>query len=214
MTQQFAVPDDSPPHNPHYSDAFVVFSVTVLSCAIGAWLLLQLGLALWVGSVAALGVYAALLSFHLLVRSSLVPAAAAPVAAKRTTRAPSLSEPQAPQLETREAFGTNRPPSLAAEAARWAEAAITAKPLRPADELPLPRLGDPFNFRPSREPALSPPLQSSPARSSAGEAAQSPSLLDASQPEISVDFVEELIKKLADALNAATQRTARPAARA
>ena len=62
----------SPPHNPHYSDAFVVFSVTVLSCAIGAWLLLRLGLALWMGSVAALGVYAALLSFHMMVRRSIV----------------------------------------------------------------------------------------------------------------------------------------------
>ena len=92
MTQQFAVPDDAPPHNPHYGDAFVVFSVTVLSCAIGAWLLLRLGLAFWVGSVATLGVYAALLSFHLLVRRSLVaaapPAAAAPVAGKRGRRPP------------------------------------------------------------------------------------------------------------------------------
>src|SRR6516162_1110199 len=68
MTQQFAVPDDAPPHHPHYGDAFVVFSVTVLSCAVGAWLLLRLGVALWVGSLAALGVYAALLSLHLLVR--------------------------------------------------------------------------------------------------------------------------------------------------
>src|SRR5882757_3798829 len=104
MTQQFALPDHSPPHNPRYSDAFVVFSVTVLSCAIGAWLLLRLGLTLWVGSVAALGVYAALLSFHLMVRRSLVPGAApaadAPVAAKRTRRAPALAERQAPQPET------------------------------------------------------------------------------------------------------------------
>src|SRR5947207_9335614 len=135
MTQQFAVPDDSPPHNPRYSDAFVVFSVTVLSCAIGAWLLLRLGLALWMGSVAALGVYAALLSFHMLVRRSIVAAepqiAVAPVAGKRT----------------------KREPSPAAEAARWAETVITEPP-RPADELPQPHAGDPFNFRPSREPSL------------------------------------------------------------
>src|SRR2546421_12360900 len=106
MTQQFAVPDDSLPHNPRYSDAFVVFSVTVLSCAIGAWLLLRLGLALWMGSVAALGVYAALLSFHMLVRRSIVaaesPVAVAPGAGKRTKRPP--APPQ---------------PSPATEAARW-----------------------------------------------------------------------------------------------
>src|SRR5882757_9528923 len=92
MTQQFALPDHSPPHNPRYGDAFVVFSVTVLSCAIGAWMLLRLGLALWIGSVAALGVYAALLSFHMLVRRSLVaadsPMAVAPVAGKRARHPP------------------------------------------------------------------------------------------------------------------------------
>ena len=97
MTQQFAVPDDSSPHNPRYSDAFVVFSVTVLSCAIGAWLLLRLGLALWMGSVAALGVYAALLSFHMLVRRSIVaaesPVAVAPVAGKRTKSPPAPPQP-------------------------------------------------------------------------------------------------------------------------
>src|SRR5882672_9214035 len=112
MTQQFATSDDAPPHNPHYSDAFVVFSVTVLSCAIGAWLLLRLGLALWVGSVAALGVYAALLSFHLLVRRSLVaapPAAAAPVAAKRMRRPPAPPERTTPQPAAREAAGIDRP---------------------------------------------------------------------------------------------------------
>ena len=78
MTQQFAVPDDSLPHNPRYSDAFVVFSVTVLSLAIGIWCMLRLGLALWMGTAAALAVYAVLLSVHLLVRR--------PVAQTRMTR--------------------------------------------------------------------------------------------------------------------------------
>ena len=36
MAQQFALTDDTPAYNPRYTDAFVVFSVTVLSCAIGA----------------------------------------------------------------------------------------------------------------------------------------------------------------------------------
>jgi hypothetical protein len=119
MTQQFAVPDEAPPHNPHYSDAFVVFSVTVLSCAIGAWLLLRFGLAFWVGSVAALGVYAVLLSFHLLVRRSLVPAApaaaAAPVAGKRMRRAPAPPQQLAPLPDARDASAAERPTSPAAE---------------------------------------------------------------------------------------------------
>jgi cyclic-di-GMP phosphodiesterase TipF (flagellum assembly factor) len=195
MTQQFAVPDDSSPNNPRYSDAFVVFSVTVLSCAIGAWLLLRLGLALWMGSVAALGVYAALLSFHMLVRRSIVaaesPVAVAPVAGKRTK-----SPPAPPQ------------PSPATEAARWAETVITEPP-RPADDLPQPHAGDPFNFRPSREPSLPyvPPLPVGDA-----QAAEPPRLPDASQPDMSVELIQDLIKKLADELNTATgsERLAAP----
>jgi cyclic-di-GMP phosphodiesterase, flagellum assembly factor TipF len=198
MTQQFAVPDDSLPHNPRYSDAFVVFSVTVLSCAVGAWLLLRLGLALWMGSVAALGVYAALLSFHMLVRRSIVAAesqiAIAPVAGKRT----------------------KREPSPAAEAARWAETVITEPP-RPADELPQPHAGDPFNFRPSREPSL-PFAATGPNAApllAAGDpqASEPPRLPDASQPDMSVELIQDLIKKLADELNTATgsERLAAPA---
>ena len=125
MTQQFAVPDDSPPHNPRYSDAFVVFSVTVLSCAIGAWLLLRLGLALWMGSVAALAVYAALLSFHMLVRRSIVaaepPVAVAPVAGKRTKRPP--APPQPSPCHRRRALGRNRDNRAAAAGRRAAPAA-------------------------------------------------------------------------------------------
>ena len=72
MAQQFALTHDTPTYNPRYADAFVVFSVTVLSLAIGVWCLLRLGLALWMGTVAALAIYAVLLSVHLLVRRSLV----------------------------------------------------------------------------------------------------------------------------------------------
>src|SRR5215468_659178 len=72
MTQQFAVPDEASSHTPQYGDAFVVFSVTVLACTVGAWLLLRIGVALWMSSVAALGAYAALLSFHVLVRRSMM----------------------------------------------------------------------------------------------------------------------------------------------
>jgi cyclic-di-GMP phosphodiesterase, flagellum assembly factor TipF len=206
MTQQLAASDDAPPHNPHYSDAFVVFAVTVLSCAIGAWLLLRFGLALWIGSVAALGVYAALLSFHLLVRRSLVAAAPEAAAGKRMRRAPAAPKRPAPQPDAREAVGSDGPLSLDPEATRRTE----PSPQR-ADALPQPRPADPFNFRPSREPTLSAP---SPARLgrepgaplAAGELrlGDLPGLPDASQPEMSVELIQDLIKKLADELNTAT----------
>ena len=60
MAQQFALTHDTPAYNPRYADAFVVFSVTVLSLAIGVWCMLRLGLSLWMGTVAALAVYAVL----------------------------------------------------------------------------------------------------------------------------------------------------------
>jgi len=211
MTQQFALPDHSPPHNPRYSDAFVVFSVTVLSCAIGAWLLLRLGLALWMGSVAALGVYATLLSFHMLVRRSFVDSesqpAVAPVADKRMRRSPAPPQRRAPQPDPREARDADRQPAPATEAARWAEAAIP-EPARPSDALPQPPVVDPFNFRPSREPSLAYPAvapgSASPLPLGERQAIEPRRPTDASEPEISVDFVEESIKKLADALNVAT----------
>jgi cyclic-di-GMP phosphodiesterase, flagellum assembly factor TipF len=212
MTQQFAVPDDSPPHNPRYGDAFVVFSVTVLSCAIGAWLLLRLDLALWMGSVAALGVYATLLSFHMLVRRSIVaaepPVAVAPAVGKRMRHppAPPLLR-RAPQPDPRQEGGIDRLPSPSAEAARWAETAIT-EPRLPPDELPQPQPADPFNFRPSREPSLSyagvTPNSAPPLTAGEPKANQLPGLPDASQPEMSVELIQELIKKLADELNTST----------
>src|SRR5215472_12832312 len=132
MTQQFAVPDDAPPHHPHYGDAFVVFAVTVLSCAVGAWLLLRLGAALWVGSVAALGVYAALLSLHLLVRRSLMPraAAAAPVVSPRTRRPPAFADepvlrPEPPAMPA--TAPKHQPLSQPAEPAHGVEPASSEK---------------------------------------------------------------------------------------
>ena len=74
MAQQFALHDDTPAYNPRYADAFVVFAVTVLSLAVGAWCLVRLDMALWAGSVVALAVYTILLSVHLLVRRSLIAA--------------------------------------------------------------------------------------------------------------------------------------------
>ena len=175
MTQQIATPDGAPPYNPRYGDAFVVFAVTVLSCALGAWLLQRLGLALWAGTVAALAIYALLLSLHLLLRRSLAgngpPEAgtAPPAAAKDATPRP--SEPAA--VSGRE------------------QAATTA----------------PFDFRPSREPPFSSAMRGSqPAAAPSTEPrpTEPPPHAQAAQPEMSVEVVQDLIKKLADELNSAT----------
>jgi cyclic-di-GMP phosphodiesterase TipF (flagellum assembly factor) len=204
MTQQFAVPDNAPPHHPHYGDAFVVFSVTVLSCAVGAWLLLRLGMALWVGSLTALGVYTLLLSFHLLVRRSLIreAGAATPVASLGTQRPaqfaedPGLGAPApSPQYPQPEAPAPGREPPIPGK--------------RRPEALPRTRPADPFKFRPSREPLLSPaslpgfPRDPGPG---AGEprASLGPAAAGAAPPELRVELVQELIKKLADELNTTT----------
>ena len=70
MAQQLGIPGSQSSHG-RFADAFVIFSVTVLSMALGAWFLLQLGLSLWPGMAAALTVYTVLLLLHLLVRRSL-----------------------------------------------------------------------------------------------------------------------------------------------
>src|SRR5262245_14592016 len=73
MAQQLGIPGSQSSHG-RFADAFVIFSVTVLSMALGAWFLLQLGMSLWPGMAAALAVYTVLLLLHLLVRRSLLDA--------------------------------------------------------------------------------------------------------------------------------------------
>jgi uncharacterized membrane protein YfcA len=68
MAQTFVLPRGSPPNYPRFADAFVVFSVTVLSMAAGALLLVKVELPIWAGTLAAFAVYAALLALHLWTR--------------------------------------------------------------------------------------------------------------------------------------------------
>ncbi|HZT48777.1 MAG TPA: EAL domain-containing protein [Hyphomicrobiaceae bacterium] len=217
MTQQIAMPEEVASDNTRYGDAFVIFSVTVLSCASGTWLVRQMELALWAGMIAALAVYALLLSVHLLARRALTagaateapsppPAGRAP-AAKPFPAGPPLAEPAAPQLPLARA-APPPPPPPAREAARRPEG--PAAPAAPAPgELARPRAATPFDFRPAREPSLGP----APAAGTGDpltKAPEPPSLLDSGRGEISVDFVEESIKKLADALNASPPGPAAP----
>ena len=206
MAQQFALTDDTPAYNPRYADAFVVFSVTVLSLAIGVWCLLRLGLALWMGTVAALAVYAVLLSVHLLVRRSLVAVDGA--AADREPGDVWMRSPYAPDepmQQIPESASADAPRSPGEEIARWTQAARVGEK-DPAEELPRARPADPFDFRPKQEPSLPH------APSAAGLASLSareletgePRLSGAPQPEMSVELVQDLIKKLADELNSTT----------
>jgi cyclic-di-GMP phosphodiesterase TipF (flagellum assembly factor) len=205
MAQQFALSDDTPAYNPRYADAFVVFSVTVLSLAIGIWCMLRLGLALWMGTAAALAVYAVLLSVHLLVRRSLV-AADGPA----TDREPgdvwmqSPYGPDEPMQQIPEAGSADAPRSPGEEIARWTQAARIEKD--PSAELPRHRPADPFDFRPKQEPALphAPPAAGLASLSSRELETGGPRLSGAAQPEMSVELVQDLIKKLADELNSTT----------
>jgi cyclic-di-GMP phosphodiesterase, flagellum assembly factor TipF len=97
MARQIAITDEAS-INPRFADAFVVFSVTVLSLAFGAWFLLRLGLTLWSGMVAALAVYSALLAVHLVARRSLLASGdggEAELASAHWARASERREPRA-----------------------------------------------------------------------------------------------------------------------
>jgi hypothetical protein len=103
--------------------------------------------------------------------------------------------------ETGEGGAQKPSPSPFAEVPLRPEAAIAEKSAEPGGELPMPRPGDPFNFRPARDHSLSSLPRAGLAREPApslslGEprASSQPSRLDASQPEISLDFGEESIK--------------------
>jgi cyclic-di-GMP phosphodiesterase TipF (flagellum assembly factor) len=206
MAQQFALTDDTPAYNPRYADAFVVFAVTVLSLAIGVWCLLRLGLALWMGTVAALAVYAVLLSVHLAVRRSLVAVDGA--AADREPGDVWMQNPYAPDEPTPqipESGGADAPRSPDEEIARWTQAARAGEK-GPAEELPRARAADPFDFRPKQEPSL--PAGMGLARLVDGDRPTADPVQSAGlEPQVNV---EQVLKKLADALNSTRQGESAP----
>jgi len=205
MAQQFALTDDTPTYNPRYADAFVVFAVTVLSLAIGVWCLLRLDFALWMGTAAALAAYAVLLAVHLAVRRSLVaadddmPDREPGDLWMQGPYAPSEPAPHVPDSQ-----GADAPPSPDEEIVRWTQAARAGEK-GAAEELPPPRPAEPFDFRPKQDPSLplapSAGLASLSARDPKG---QEPRPAGTPQPAMSVEFVQDLIKKLADELNSTT----------
>lgn len=175
------------------TDAFVIFSVTVVSVATGAWLLLHLGLRIWPGLALALAIYASLLSCHLMIRRSMANSKAA------RTLADLEFDPWAHERADAPARGLN----VADERPAVTKSGPPPPPAHPAAAvLPEPQRDDPFSFRPAGPPALSmatfaPPKP--PVAATAPEPAQAANM----PPEMSVEMIQDLIKKLADELNTA-----------
>ena len=195
-----ALPETTP-EAPRFADAFVIFSVTILSLAIGAWFLLRLQLPLWSGTVAALAVYTVLLALHLAVRRSLLsdPAPAdgggwVSHAMARAEAERAAAGPAAAEAPPRPEAGTVPPPRVPdEEARRWGQAAVPDP-----RELGPGRTPDPFHFRPLREPG-----QAAPAGRTPVAQPQGPGRRAEAPPEVSVEAIQDLIKKLADELNTA-----------
>jgi len=210
MAQQLGI--SGQPSSPgRFADAFVIFSVTVLSMALGAWFLLQLGLSLWPGMAAALTVYTVLLLFHLLVRRSLIDAGAEEPREEMQWIAgePDLAPPASDRRER-----SSRPPSFAADGER------SDQPPSALDDphtLPDPSTEIAFHYRP-RDPAgslggmrVAPRAAADPVPPrGAGEAW--PGTPPPSPSEKNVELIQDLIKKLADELSDVPMPAAQPTA--
>lgn len=218
MTQQFAVPEpqlDAPaPLYARMGDAFVILSATLVSLAAGAWLIATLRFDLSHAILSALGIYCVLLLVHMLVRRALDRTDEddeeiaddgesdvhwqSGVAAFEA--ALSRQEAQGQPIHDERATATD-------EATRQARLGAWSEPL----PTPAPEAADAqaFRFRPSRLPyfegadggAEEPAAKTS-------FAAQRPAATGALSPDINVEVIQDLIKKLADELNGTSDRDA------
>lgn len=183
----------APSAGARFTDAFVIFAVTVVSLAIGAFLLLRIGLHVWTGLATALGIYAFLLMSHLIVRRGFQPKPAALGAADEEAFDPWAHEKGIePQLST--GFGKRAAPLPAAPALEDDPEGEDAGPdpftYRPADIASLTRYDAPPQDAPRAAPPPPPPPQQ------VAEAVRAPT-------EFTVEMIEGLVKKLADELNTA-----------
>ena len=199
MAQQLGIPGSQSSHG-RFADAFVIFSVTVLSMALGAWFLLQLGLSLWPGMAAALSVYTALLLFHLLVRRSLIDAGGEEPREEMQWIAgePDLAVPAS---DRRERSSLSAPFAADGEPSERLSAGLDDP-----HALPDPSTEIAFHYRPrdtggslggTRVGPRPPPNPVPP--HGAGEAWQAAS--SPSPSEKNVELIQDLIKKLADELS-------------
>jgi cyclic-di-GMP phosphodiesterase, flagellum assembly factor TipF len=210
MTRQLAKPQ---PLYARFGDAFVILSVTLLSLASGAWLITSIGLELTSAMLASLATYGILLLLHLLVRRSLADA----------------EDDDDDDLLYGDSHWQTAQPGEPFEAALVRTSANSAPPAKSGarppprsqpgvwpEPLPMPvpaaDLGadqgspepDPFTFRPSRTPYFADPSDFDPLALGAApgkEQAPEASLLPPEMPEVNVEYIQELIKKLADELN-------------
>ena len=207
MTRQLAKPQ-SP--DGRFGVAFVIVSVTLLSLACGAWLISNFGLELSSAMLASLGIYCLLLLLHLVVRRSLsnvahdddvldgatdwqgtVAQRFEAALAETTAGAPPPSaarDPQSPMHRPRSGMWPDPLP-------------MPTEREDPALEQHAP---DPFTFRPSRTPYFdNSDLQAPPpaGHEQRGTGTTDTPLLPPEAPEMNVEYIQELIKKLADELN-------------
>ena len=217
MTRQLAKPQ---PSHERLSDAFVILAVTVLSLASGAWLISNLGLELSSALLASLAIYCVLLLLHLLVRRAFADRDDGEdfldgdphwhSAGERFAEALAETSAETPLPEAR--MGLPRtdepaePPPLARpQPGGWPEPLPMPPNAGTADrEESTP--SDLFTFRPSRNPYF----EDAPARDWAppdeprgAHAEQNPANLTTDLPEVNVEIIQDLIKKLADELNGA-----------
>jgi EAL domain-containing protein (putative c-di-GMP-specific phosphodiesterase class I) len=200
MTRQFGNPDAAP-RQANTTDVFVIMAVTILSLTSGAWLLAQVGVAIWWAMVGALAVYAVLLTLHLVARRSLAALDRAPLSSHHEDT-DWLEGPADRFADHLPAAHTERAYAPELDEAPVREAPVREQPMRelPAHELPERREPGPFAFRPSRAQGLELPMGAS-NRAGASEP-RGPTLDDVSPQEVNVEIIQDLIKKLADELNA------------
>lgn len=206
MARQFADPE---PFYARYTDAFVMLSVTVLSLALGAWLIARLEFELTSALLAALGVYVSLLLLHLFVRRRMMGSETESAQGsewENNAAARRFEAELAQRLAEAEQSGI--PPEHEQETA----------PLRPGEwpePLPMPKTADrfaeqpqaqpldPFTFRPSRSPyfaADEAPEAHTPQPGMPPQYRATPGVA-APEPEMNFEHIQGLIKKLADELN-------------
>lgn len=212
MTRQLAKPQ---PLLARFGDALVILSVTLLSLASGAWLITSFGLELTSAMLASLAIYGVLLLLHLLVRRSFADTEESEEDDLLYGDSHWQAAPPTEQFEEALARKALSVPPLAAgpgtEPPRRSQPGIWPEPLpMPAGaDLDADRdapQSDPFTFRPSRSPYFTDDPDVDPYALGAGpdagrEREPEQSALPPELPEMNVEHIQELIKKLADELN-------------
>ncbi len=208
MTRQFA---KSQPLHARFGDVFVILSATLLSLASGAWLIAQLGLELSPALLSALGIYCSLLLFHMIMRRSFT-GAADDRGHHDDGGEHWHSEAAGDQFEAMLADpsadadpGLPMPPEdlHRSEPGQWPEPLpMPALPPGAGSEPGQgPAAHDPFTFRPSRSPYFEDEPASEGRLLGDPPAAPPPEAAPGAHPEVNVELIQDLIKKLADELN-------------